>query len=231
MAESDLYAPVKRYLEAQGFTVKGEITGADLVALREGEPPLVVIAELKLGLNFELVLQAVDRMRLADEVWLAVPATRKGRDRDRRAHRLCRMLGVGLLAVTVRTGLVEVLAEPAPYQPRRDYPRRKRLLREFRARQGDPTEGGSARRKVMTAYRQRALAVAARLAATPARPRDLKDIAPDAGTMLLRNVYGWFERVSKGVYALAPAGHQALRDWTAEGNDDGLSGADGRDRP
>ena len=30
MAESDLYAPVKRYLEAQGFTVKGEITGAEI---------------------------------------------------------------------------------------------------------------------------------------------------------------------------------------------------------
>ena len=29
--ETTLYAPVKRYLEALGFTVKGEVCGCDLV--------------------------------------------------------------------------------------------------------------------------------------------------------------------------------------------------------
>ena len=40
---TSLYAPVKRYLEKRGFTVKGEVCGCDLVALRGNEPPLVVI--------------------------------------------------------------------------------------------------------------------------------------------------------------------------------------------
>jgi hypothetical protein len=44
--ETTLYAPVKRYLEALGFTVKGEVCGCDLVALRGDEPPVVVIGEL-----------------------------------------------------------------------------------------------------------------------------------------------------------------------------------------
>ena len=37
--ETALYAPVKRYLELLGFTVKGEVCGCDLVALRGEEPP------------------------------------------------------------------------------------------------------------------------------------------------------------------------------------------------
>ena len=218
--------------------MKGEIVGADVVALREGEPPLLVIAELKLGLNFELVLQAVERMRCADEVWLAVPATQRGRDRDRRAHQLCRLLGLGLLAVTVRTGKVEVLADPGPYEPRRNVPRRRMMLREFHRRRGDPMEGGHARGARMTAYRQQALGLAALLAEGPRRPRDLKAMVPEAGVMLLRNVYGWFERTRKGVYALSEAGRDALRAWPEYAMEhvtgsaaDGISGADGRDRP
>jgi len=37
--ETSLYEPVKRYLEALGFTVKGEVCGYDLVALRGDKPP------------------------------------------------------------------------------------------------------------------------------------------------------------------------------------------------
>jgi hypothetical protein len=40
--------------------------------------------EMKLGFTLDLLLQVTDRMRAADEVWLAVPATRRGRDRDPR---------------------------------------------------------------------------------------------------------------------------------------------------
>jgi hypothetical protein len=43
----------------------------------------LVIVEIKLGFNLDLLLQAVDRSRVADEVWLVEPATQRGRDRDR----------------------------------------------------------------------------------------------------------------------------------------------------
>jgi hypothetical protein len=82
--ETTLYGPVKRYLEALGFTVKGEVCGCDLVALRGDEPPMVVIGELKLAFSLDLVLQAVDRTAACDEVWLAVSAAARGRVRDPR---------------------------------------------------------------------------------------------------------------------------------------------------
>ena len=40
MLESDLYPPVKAYLEAQGYAVKAEIGDCDLLARRADEPPV-----------------------------------------------------------------------------------------------------------------------------------------------------------------------------------------------
>jgi len=213
MPETELYPAVKRFLERAGFACKGEVCGCDIVAVRDGAPVRLAIAEMKLGFNLDLLLQAVDRSRAADEVWLAVPATRRGRDRDRRVHRLCRMLGLGLLAVDAARDRIEVLAEPGPYRPRPDNERRRRLLGEHIRRRGDPSLGGSARRPIMTAYRQRALACAAGLLAGPGRPRDLKEAAADAGRILLRNAYGWFERIAPGRYRLTGLGEAALRRW------------------
>lgn len=214
--ESTLYLPVKRFLEGLGFEVKGEIRGCDLVALRDGEPTAVVIGELKLSFTLELVLQAVDRTPACDEIWLAVRASRRGRGRecDPRVKKLCRFLGFGLLAVST-AGKVEAIVEPVPWRPRRDAKRRSRIVEEHRRRQGDPAAGGSTRQPIMTAYRQQALACAAALAQSPARPRDLKAGMPDAAKILLSNVYGWFVRVERGVYTLSDGGRAALVRWKA----------------
>jgi hypothetical protein len=212
--ESSLYLPVKRFLEGLGFEVKGEVCGCDLVALSEGEPTAVIIGELKLTFTLDLVLQAIDRTAVSDEVWLAVRASRRGRGRecDPRVKKLCRFLGLGLLTVFA-SGKVEVLVEPVPWRPRRDAKRRSKIVHEHRRRIGDPAAGGSTRQPIMTAYRQQALMCAAALARSPARPRDLKATMPDAAKILQRNVYGWFVRVERGVYALTEGGRAALVRW------------------
>ena len=69
MVEADLYAPIKRFLEKQGYTVKGEIGECDVIAIRGDEPPVVV--ELKERLNLALVLQSVDRLGVTDSVYVA----------------------------------------------------------------------------------------------------------------------------------------------------------------
>ena len=209
--ETALYIPVKRFLERLGFDVKGEIRGCDVVALK-GEEPLVVVTELKLSFTHELVLQGVDRTAACDEVWLAVKITSRGREQDSRARKLCRLLGFGLLGVT-RAGRVEVLVEPVPWRPRRDKARRSQLVEEHRRRRGDPVKGGGTRAPIMTAYRQQALACAAALSLGPRRVRELKAAVPEAPSILLRNVYGWFVRVERGIYALAEPGRAALVRW------------------
>jgi len=214
LREVALYPAIKRFLSARGFTAKGEVAGCDVVGLREGEPPglvpIIVIVEMKLGFTLDLVLQGVDRLSAADEVWLAVRATGRGRDRDRRTRQLCRLLGFGLLAVHAARNDVEVLAEPEPYRPRVNLKRRKALLTEHRGRRGDPSPGGTRGTPIVTVYRQQALDCAALLAAGPGRPRDLRAVAPDAANILQRDVYGWFTRVSRGLYGLTDSGRAAL---------------------
>jgi hypothetical protein len=212
--ETSLYQPVKRFLEGLGFTVKGEIGGCDLVAVKGEEPPLVVIGELKMSFNLELVLQGVDRAAACDEVWLAARLSPrgKGRESDARFRNLCRRLGFGLLGVSARDE-VEIIVSPAAPMPRKDPRRRSRLVDEHRRRQGDPAEGGSTRAPIMTAYRQQALACAAALVEGPRRPRDLKPSIPDAPKILKRNVYGWFVRTGRGIYELTDPGRAALQRW------------------
>ncbi len=213
MSESALYPAVKRFLTARGYDVKGEVCGCDLVATRPGEPGLLIIGELKLGLSLDLILQGVERLGCADEVWLAVPATRKGRDRDTRARKLCRLAGLGLLAVHPARGDVEVLADPGPYRLRPNMRRRRAILAEHGKRKGDPSPGGTRGVPIVTAYRQEALACAALMQAGPLRTRDLVQTTPRATSILYRNVYGWFERVSRGTYRLTPDGEAAVLRW------------------
>jgi hypothetical protein len=150
----------------------------------------MVIGELKQSFNLDLVLQAVERSTVCDDVWLAVRASARGRGREHeaRVRKLCRLLGFGLLCVSAR-GRVDVLVEPRSWRPRRNLKRRSRIMTECQRREGDPAVGGTSKRPILTAYRQRALACAAALSQHPARPRDLKQTVPDAPKILLRNVY------------------------------------------
>lgn len=208
--ETSLYLPVKAFLEARGYAVKGEIGGCDIVALSDGDPTIMVVCELKLSFNLELILQAVDRAAAADEVWIAARVSAKGRGReaDKRYRDLCRRLGIGMLGVS-DTGEVGILVSSVSPMPRSNPKRRTRLMQEHRRRQGDPALGGSTKITIMTAYRQQAIACAAALADGPLRPRDLKHLSAKAGAILRDNYYGWFERIDKGVYGLSEEGLKA----------------------
>ena len=158
MRETELYAPVKAFLEAQGYEVKAEVRDCDVVAVRDNAEPVIV--ELKLQLSLALLLQGVDRQGISDRVYVAVP-TGKGprwRSQVKDAVRLCRRLGLGLLSV--RNGAVIAHVDPGPYAPRKFKRRRDLLLKEFQNRVGDPNTGGQVKRKVITAYRQGALRLA-----------------------------------------------------------------------
>lgn len=212
--ETSLYLPVKAFLEQAGYIVKGEVGGCDIVGLTEGGPPVIVVCELKLSFNLELILQAVDRAAVADEVWIAarVSARGRGRESDKRYRDLCRRLGIGMLGISDR-GEVSVIVGSVTPMPRTNPKRRSRLMREHQKRKGDPAVGGSTRTPLMTAYRQQALGCASALSAGPLKVREIREQVPDAAKILQRNVYGWFERMERGVYGLTPLGIEALARW------------------
>ena len=221
--ESELYEPVKALLEGQGYEVKGEIGAADVVAARpddeNGEDPVIV--ELKTGFSLSLFHQAVERQKLTDAVYVAVPrGSGKAFGKSLKDNKaLCRRLGLGLITVRLETGLVEIHCDPAPFQPRKSKPRKARLLREFARRVGDPNEGGSTRQGLITSYRQDALRCLKLLDANG--PSKASEVAKRSGVATARRLmaddhYGWFERVERGVYALSPKGVQALVDYAGE---------------
>ena len=207
MRETELYGPIKSFLEGQGYSVKAEIGAADVVACRGDEPPVIV--ELKTGFSLALIHQAIARQGVSDDVYIAVPrgSGRRFLKALKEMTGLCRRLGLGILSVRLSDGFVEAHLDPAPYSPRKRPTRQGRLLREFARRVGDPNTGGT-RGQVMTAYRQDALRIAAFLERGPAKGADVAKATgvPRATAIMAADHYGWFERVERGVYALTPKG-------------------------
>lgn len=209
MRETDLYQPIKVYLESMGYVVKGEVGAVDVVAVRGGDPPVLV--ELKLRFSLALVQQGIDRQGLSDAVYLAVARPKGGLSKGN--LRLCRRLGLGLIEVRPDDGHITVLCDPAPYRPRKAVKRMGRLLREFARLEGDPNPGGGTRRGLVTAYRQDALRCAVHL--RDAGPSRGAEVARGTGVgtatrLMADNHYGWFVRVARGTYALTDAGVDAV---------------------
>ncbi|ALS20755.1 DUF2161 domain-containing phosphodiesterase [Paenibacillus naphthalenovorans] len=227
-SETELYAPVKAYLEQLGYEVRGEVRHCDLVAVREEEPPLIV--ELKKSFSIPLLLQAIDRLRISRSVYVAFERPNKGRAPHGASwpelRKLCGMLGVGMITVQfykTRKPRVEVECHPPaaltaaaadqPKGPRHNKYAAGKLMREFRERGADYNVGGSSKRKLITAYREKSIHLASLLRQFgPLSPRQLRDLTgnPQAAGMLQKNVYRWFQRVDRGIYTLSPLGLEAL---------------------
>jgi len=220
MKESDLYLPLKKFLENQNYEVKGEVQDCDVLAIREGEEPVII--ELKLSINLSVIIQAVDRLSLSSIVYLGIPKSYKmNRNRKRKVLKLLKMLGLGLIIINpkLKTGSVDIVIDPKEYKPRQSKPRLQKLLAEFNNRVGDPNLGGASTMKGrITAYRQRAIAIGIYLnsnGATKAAQVAKEIHEPKARDFLYKNYYGWFEKESRGVYKLSQKGMIESVNWKA----------------
>ena len=100
LREADLYPPLKAFFEGRGLDVKGEIGAADLVAMGAGDP---VIVEMKLKFSLTLYHQAIARLAVSPQVYLAVlrPEGKQARRMIKDNTAMCRRLGLGLLSCTM----------------------------------------------------------------------------------------------------------------------------------
>jgi hypothetical protein len=215
--ETDLAPPLQAWLRQQGYTVRSEVQDCDLLACRADE---LVAIELKRHLSTGLLIQATQRQKAADSVYLAVPQDVRRRSRREWAavKHLLRRLELGLLLVDPEHAAVEVVLHPEPFDRRRDQAKRRALLTEVAGRSADDNLAGSHRRKLVTAYRERALLLALLLSERgPSQPRELRAAGADEKTLpvLAGNAYGWFQRVARGVYALTPQGEAGLAEYPA----------------
>jgi hypothetical protein len=220
--ECDLGPPIQEYLEANGYTVRSEVRGCDITAIKGDE---LIVIELKKGFSTDLLIQATDRQKIADTVYVALPAEGDLARRDRYAKRwrgiehLLKRLEIGLIVVTFPDDsdappLVEIVLHPVGQtKPRRNAKTRKALLREIAGRSANYNVGGSTGRKLVTAYREQAIFIACCLdrfgPMTPAKLRAL-GASPKSQPILHRNVYDWFDRLDRGVYGLRPRGRDEI---------------------
>ncbi|HEO71209.1 MAG TPA: hypothetical protein ENN80_08090, partial [Candidatus Hydrogenedentes bacterium] len=212
--ETDLYPPVRDFLVANGYTVRGEVNDCDVTASKGDD---LIVIELKRRFGVELLYQATERQRVSDSVYVALPAPDDmGRSkRWRGMTRVLRQLELGLIVVFLssRPPRVEIVFHPLPCERRKRARERRAVLEEMGQRSGDYNQGGSTRRTIITAYRENAIHIACCLAQLgPLEPRQLRVLGtgPKTTAILYNNFYGWFERVGRSLYTVSAAGRAAL---------------------
>lgn len=219
-AESDLYPPICRFLQAEGFTVRGEVKNCDVAAVKEDR---LLIVELKKGFNLKLVYQALDRQALAKEVFVAIPRPTKGQNSKewRNMLKLLKRLELGLMTVALDSPVqtVDVLLEPSESLAWKNRKKRATLKQEILGRSADFNLGGINRQKVMTAYREKSVELCCILEkkeqVSYAELRIL-GFSEKQIKILGSNFYGWFQRVKPGIYGLSGVGRSALSEKDME---------------
>lgn len=220
--EEDLYIPVRDYLIMNGFDVKAEVEHCDVAACKED---CLLVVEMKISLNLDVILQAALRQRIADIVYIAVPKKAKVlfTSRWKNICHLLRRLELGLLLVSFRGN--ETFVEEAlkaeffnrEMSKKKSGKKKKLLLQEFSSRHGDYNTGGCKGKKLVTAYREMAIHIAALLQKHETLSiKSLKDLGTDnrkTSEILQDNYYGWYKRISRGIYTLSDTGKQELAEY------------------
>jgi hypothetical protein len=186
------------------------------VAVRGDE---LVLIEMKSEFQTSLLIQAAERQKICDSVYVALPfpSGKVSSNRWKGIRHLLRRLELGLLFVHMESGGdVEVVFHPLPFEKKKNASRTRALLREVEERSYDFNSGGSTRRKLVTAYRENALHIAYFLLKRgPLSPKELRALGTGKRTLsiLSSNFYKWFTRVDRGIYSINPEGVHALEEF------------------
>ncbi|TCK87974.1 hypothetical protein EDC19_2621 [Natranaerovirga hydrolytica] len=214
--EVDLYQPIKDYFEEKGYEVKGEVLDCDVVASKEEE---LIVTELKKQLNLEVILQGVKRQEIANGVYVAVIKNHDKLENNKYIEtiKLLKRLNLGLFLITIRGHKYYVEELLTPQKMTQTTLKNKKLKEEFLSRSGDYNIGGSTRKKIITAYKEKTIHIATLLATFgPLQIKELVRKGTDknkTGPILRKNYYGWFEKVERGIYGLSKIGKEDLKNY------------------
>lgn len=220
--EVDLWKPINDYLINEGYKVRSEVNYCDISAIRGDE---LVIVELKKNLSVDLLLQGVKRQKLADSVYIAIPKPKKMifTSKWRDICYLIRRLELGLILVSFKgeKSFIEIPILPKEFDLSKskamNKKKRANLIKEVNSRQYDLNVGGSTGKKLVTSYRESAIFIACCLdkygAMSPKRLRSYGTDEKKTLSILYDNHYGWFNKVSRGVYDLSDEGRKILGEY------------------
>ncbi|WP_160723665.1 DUF2161 domain-containing phosphodiesterase [Bacillus sp. USDA818B3_A] len=221
LQEMDLYKPIQTFFVNEGFEVYGEVRDCDIVAVKGEE---LVVIELKLTLSVDLLIQAAKRQRITNQVYIAIPKPKQRLNSRRWADKchLIRRLELGLIVVSSLSSRAkaEVLFHPSSFDRRRSMGqsklRRQAVLKEINGRSADFNLGGSNRTKIMTAYKENCIQIGCYLRHFgPLSPKKLIQLGTGDKTssILVKNYYGWFERIKRGTYVITDKGREEMLEY------------------
>lgn len=215
MEEKELYEPVKKLLESKGYQVKGEVKDIDVFGVKDH---YTVAVELKTKVSLKLIYQAVDRQKLCDKVYIALPkeAIKSHRANLRSFVYLLKRLDIGLIRVSKDQASLFMESEGFDLSKSRAQSSRKKkaLLKEFSLRESDENIGGMKGKK-MTHYREKVLKIAQYLYEFKEKsPKEIKAYTGiiDTPNILQKNYYLWFKKVDRGIYTLSLMGIKAIEE-------------------
>ena len=213
MKETDLYEPCKALLESRGYQVKAEIGKVDIAAIKED---YLVIIELKLNISLKLIYQAIDRQKIADKVYIALPKKVVSNQKTNVKHfiNLLKRLEIGLIIVD--KDYAEVMIETFGFDLKRSITSSKKqkdqLLKEFSLRKSNINVGGTKGKK-MTVYKEKVISIANYLEEFGEKsPIEIIRFTgiKETPNILRKNYYLWFYKVDRGVYKLSEIGYKEL---------------------
>lgn len=208
MREENLFKPIKALFESMGFTVNAEVKNCDITAVNSDG---YIVIEMKRTLSTALLAQGINRQRTGADVYIAVPKP-KNFNAKKYHDIFCvlKKLELGLIFVTETENFsyAEIALDPMPYDGVRIYSARKKaLLTEIAERKFDTNIGGTNKRKIATAYTEKAVHIACLLEKYGTlSPKQLRELGSDdkkTTSILSANFYDWFEKSDKGMYSLS----------------------------
>ncbi len=213
MEEKELYLPVKQLLESKGYHVKAEVKDIDVFGVKEHH---TIAVELKTQVSLKLIYQAIERQKLCDKVYIALPksAFKSHQANIRQFVYLLKRLDIGLIKVSDDQAILFMESDGFDIMRSKKQSTRKKkaVLKEFSLRESDENVGGMKGKK-MTHYREKVLKIAQYLYEFKEKsPKEIKAFTGvmDTPTILQKNYYLWFKKVDRGIYTLSLMGIQAV---------------------
>jgi hypothetical protein len=214
--EEELYVPIKNFFEEKGFLVKGEVADCDIYALKDN---FVVIVELKKTLSIRLLTQAVQRQKITDIVYIAVPTPKYNLNSSKWKHivELIKKLELGIIFVSKinKKYFANIVLEPDYFDKDKfisNYEiKRKKAFEEFKKRNFDLNVGGR-KGKIITAYKELSIKIV--LYIIKNGPVTVKNLSENGfekkklNSIFYKNYYGWFEKIKRGLYDVTLKGRQ-----------------------
>lgn len=217
MTEQELYPPVQRLFTKRGYKVNAEVKDCDMTAVKDDE---FIIVELKRNLTVALLAQGIKRQKTGADVFIAVPKPKQySFKKFRSMFSVIKKLELGLIFVSLRGehSFAEIVFEPKPFNfTRRDNQKRKEILDEINGRTIETNTGGVTGTKIITAYTEKCIHIACILDMYgELSTKQIREYggADNAYNILSRNIFGWFEKVGRGVWKITREGRLGLMEY------------------